>query len=310
MSNGDLIDGICRICGSTFKAKTNRRGLCDICQKDPARAQEKIDMAIRRSKIRMGEMPWQQARVNNPGPCNQCGKQGAPSFGPHSGFCDHSCRKQYMIKTAKCKICGELLFPLGIEAKNGAGFCCEEHAEQYRWKKAEEKGNITHCEYCKKEFIGPVTKMYCSNECYKKHRNEKASAHCYSPVKSVIITKNCEICNIEFKCQSYSNKLTCSDECRKIRNEYIKKEKSEVKKAEKEKILQDNQEENDKMLDKALFGKLPEKDMLKLHLCTQCKTSQTYCEMFTSNFIKCPPEAKTKLINGKRIVLICPKHRK
>ena len=36
----------CRICGSSFMAKTERRQLCDTCQKNSSRAQKEIDKAI------------------------------------------------------------------------------------------------------------------------------------------------------------------------------------------------------------------------------------------------------------------------
>ena len=154
----------CRICDETFEAKTNRRELCDVCQKNSAKAQREINKAVIVSKVNMGELPSQSYHLSK---CKYCGKEWN-TLGHAHNYCSALCRQQYNIENARCSVCGALLYPLGIICKNGKGTCSPECKEKQRWGSARLRGKVIECAICKNEFIGKSGyETTCSRVCEK-----------------------------------------------------------------------------------------------------------------------------------------------
>jgi isopropylmalate/homocitrate/citramalate synthase len=99
--------------------------------------------------------------------------------------------------------------------------------------------------------------------------------------------KNCGYCRKEFIVNQYKrNQQFCSKECSISHS--------------KEKGKKDKEQNKEKIKETLKLGK-------ELNICTICKTSQLDCERFTSNFVYIPLGAKMKEIDGKFIIVSCPK---
>ncbi len=239
-----MFDKECRICGDSFQAKTERRQLCDKCQKNSAKVQAKFDQAIYESKMRLGELPSQQYYTCQ---CDYCGKE-FHSYGQSRKFCSNECSQEHNIHTAVCPVCKAKLFPLGIIVKRGSKCCSEKCAEQLRFDNARYKGKVAVCKACAKEFIQKkYWDEYCSRQCETSNQIEIARqqgtlALCKTCGKEFIRTASykltcsvacetayiktlppktvegrCEICGKTFQRHVNATKYTCSKECSGIR---------------------------------------------------------------------------------------------
>lgn len=328
----------CRICGNGFMAKTEKRQLCDRCQKNSAKYQEYADKDLIRSKARAGELPSQQYYTSV---CKHCGKEWI-TYGGQKNFCNTECLQQYMAEKATCRVCKTPLYPLGIVAKNGQGCCSDNCTEIHRKNVAREDGRLGTCIVCKKEFIkkNEYAPDLCSTECKNKDKWNSARARgmisscivckkefikkymqettcstaCYNESRRQMkpVTVSCVICSKTFEKHTNAKQDVCSKECRVILNkkkleatriEQRKKEKAEAK---EKRTRADNAREQS--IRGVLSGQIKGNEARKLHLCTDCKTSQAECIMFSSRFTYHPKECVIRAVDGHNVVLVCPKY--
>ena len=329
----------CRICGSSFMAKTQRRELCDECQKDSTKAQSRINKSIELSKWRLGEAKSQQYIECI---CVNCGKS-FHRYGRVASFCGTECSQDHAARNAKCLNCGKMLFPLGIVAKTGRGTCSETCAQEHRIKEARANNKAAFCKVCGQEFIQKKDwDDCCSKTCEKAFKWEEAkkaglvskceicgkeyiaksasgssvcSTACYDTWRKLNnkpVVFSCVVCGKTFQKLSSSSQLTCCKECSEIRakERLAAKQKEKREKAEKESREKRSRlnEEREKRVGMALANKLPKIEIKKLHLCTVCKTSQAECVFFTSNHIYHPKGAVTKAVGLVNVVLACPQY--
>ena len=234
----------CRICGTWFDAKTERRQLCDECQKDSAKAQSKIDKSILKSRYRLGEMPNQQYY---PGQCLYCGRE-FHSYGRSREFCCTECSEQHNAENAVCPICNCKLYPLGIFAKKGTKCCSEKCDIERKIREARSRGKTTSCKECSKEFIkkkdwdefcckdceklyafalamreGRVVKCkVCSKVFIRKYtEQETCNTYCHEVHRKMsappLVERKCEICGASFLKHVNAKQYTCGKACATIR---------------------------------------------------------------------------------------------
>lgn len=248
----------CRVCGMWFAAKTQRRQLCDDCQKNSAKVQAQIDMAIIDSQRRLGELPSQQYY---PGKCQYCGRE-FHSYGRERQFCCTECAQQHNAENAVCPICNRKIYPLGIIAKKGTKcctdacsdekrlrdarskgktancilcakefiqkndwdeFCCKNCEKEYTYKIARQEGRIAICKVCGKEFITDRgDKVTCSHVCYETRRKATAPPQ---------VECKCEVCGKLFLRHHNAIQYTCSKECSATRQKAISAAAGEKKQA-------------------------------------------------------------------------------
>ncbi len=340
----------CRICGVLFMAKTQRRQLCDKCQKDPARAQEEIDRSIRFSKWRLGEMPSQQYYA---GICKYCGKE-FHSYGHEREFCGNECAREHRMRTAVCPICKKQLYPLGIIVTSGEKCCSAECTEEYKMRDARSAGKAAHCKECGKEFIQKKDwDEFCCKKCEKDNMFAVARAQgkavrcrvcgkefisrtldegtcstaCYEAYRKALPSRmiecKCEICGKPFQRHINATQYTCGKECATVRRKAIIAAEKEKKSAgtvpikgerpthsapEAKRNTAAAQPERERLINGVISGAITGADASKLHLCTQCRTSQKECEWFSSRFSHLPQGAVAHMVNRQKVVLVCPKY--
>lgn len=248
---------------------------CKRCGKDSKKAKERHEKALLINKIHAGDFdkPFEIT-------CIECGKTILTT--QKRGFCSIVCQESHRIQTAKCPVCRALLIDKGNET--GRGYCSDDCKQASRLKRAIESGDYVPCEFCGKEFIRKnYSNVFCSNDCYLASRAEKRKAkeEMEKSRKPRLRQeeRKCEACGKPFlwKITSAGQRF-CSPECRNSVNKKVKK----------------------KDIKKLKLGK-------ELHICTVCKTSQKDCERFTSNFMYSPKGAIGKTLNGKFVIVSCPK---
>ena len=271
MSETQMYQKECRICCTPFMAKTERRQLCDKCQKDSAKAQEQLNNAVVSNKRRLGELPSQQYHECT---CLNCGKV-FQHYGYKAKYCNNECNREHSASNATCRNCGVKLLPLGIVAVSGSGLCSDTCAEDYKLKEAKRKGKAAVCLMCKKEFakkkewdeccsraceealkwktarsegrIGICAA--CKKEFIKKNASDKicSTTKCYDTWRKETnkpVDVNCEVCGAEFQKHPNSMQVTCGKECSEVRRKkkvvearQLKREQAEKEK-EREKEIQ------------------------------------------------------------------------
>jgi len=298
----------CSICGETFEAKTERRKLCDKCQRNSTLAREREDKKIVANKALVGELFSQQYHTCV---CKYCGKEFV-RFGKVDYFCSTECLQQHIIEHAQCRICQTPLYPLGIIAKNGQGCCSDQCSETYRWKVAKEKGRISKCRNCQKEFIQKTAYAeFCSSDCSAEYKLRTAVQKDKVVVKSSKIRAKCEVCGTEFEKNVHATQYTCSKECSAIRTQRVQQAAQDKAKAARKREREAARKPNvDRrlLIDNILKGLITGAEARKAHLCTCCKTSQAQCEMFQSKFTYHPKGTVIKAIDGHNVVLVCPQY--
>lgn len=274
----------CEICDDEFQESRQNQKYCQECGKNPEKMRRQYDRAEYINKVHAGDLykpvEWE---------CQECGKKTISNYA--KTFCGIACREIHWAKTARCPICNKLLSE--HKRNTGRGFCSDECKKIYQTKKAIEKGNYIPCQICKKEFISKnYSNIFCSRDCFNKHNEIKKQSFIKKELK--YYKKVCTICTKQFVVDEYRiTQQFCSRECGYENSRIIGRERKEETKKLKEQ------------------AKMQVKKQLKigtdLNLCTICKTSQRDCERFTSNFVYMPTGAKKKEINGKFVVVECPK---
>lgn len=285
----DTITKECRICSNSFEAKTDRRELCDKCQKNSTRAQRIADRHLYESKKRLGELPSQQYHQCE---CKYCHKKFV-RFGRSAEHCSRDCIEKSNTENAKCPVCQKLLLPLGIiSTKNKP--CSEKCKHEYKWILARDRGHVGNCKECDKEFIRSNPYMdLCSKEC-KKVYNEKHETKSLKTAQVVKVTSRCPVCRGLFQ-KAPKGHPACSVKCRNVYNKVVQKKK--------------DAEERKRLVADVICGKVVGDRAKSLHLCINCRTSQSKCEMFTSKFVYHPEGVVIKFINGSNVVLECPSYK-
>ena len=124
--------------------------------------------AERRAKIYSGEYDTPSERV-----CKECGRKFLSIY--EKKFCSPACKKQYRIKTAKCKRCGKLLNYVGIFTVRG--YCSDECRHLDQIDAAMDRGDYLPCEFCGKMFISKnYANVCCSKECCNALRQREIEA--------------------------------------------------------------------------------------------------------------------------------------
>lgn len=286
----------CIICGEEFTAVKVTRKYCDKCQRNPSKALYFHEKKLRASKYRLGEMPSQQQKEKL---CKQCCKI-FYTYSEDRVFCSDACTTNYKIENAKCSNCQRLLYPLGFIQRSGRGYCSDVCKEQHKWSRARSRGDAFTCKVCGKEFI---TSGYVQDCCSAKCANilYPKPAHTPPPVQKVSMP--CEVCGTVFKKPPHVRQFTCSRECSTERTRL-----KAVQAREQHRGTRKANKWTDKTLEMALAGELPDKEVMPMHLCTDCKTSQKLCSMFTSGFVYHPEGAKIRFVCGHSAVLSCPQY--
>lgn len=241
-----MIQKECRICFDTFEAKTERRELCDKCQKNSGKAQYFEDKRRTQRLAEQGLHPNQQYYEST---CKQCGRVWH-NYGRVAELCGPACTQQYTAERATCRTCNTPLYPLGIICVSGKGYCSELCREQFKLKEARENGKIAICLHCKQEFIKKKEwDEFCCVKCRDDHKwaiavaqgligicvvcgerfikdstddeRNTCKSKCYDAYRrenTIFITSTCEVCGSPFTHHPNLVKYTCSKECRAIRN--------------------------------------------------------------------------------------------
>lgn len=203
--------------------------------------------------------------------CKVCGKKTISTY--NRTFCSNACLQLHIVYTAKCPVCGDLLTSKG--RMTGKGCCSDECTETQRLQVAKAKGRYKACQQCGEMFIAAQDESkFCSVPCY---RAWMAEQKLIKPVKRDL-ERRCRGCGKVFTYTKEQAGLQyCSDECR-----------------------QDQVRARARAATKAV--KKPDEN-----ICITCKTSQSQCERFTSNFTYVPQGATQKSIRGKVVVVTCPR---
>ena len=265
---------ICEICHDEFNESRSDQKYCRGCGKDPEGARKKYIKAEIINKINAGDL-YKVNKVT----CKDCGKVILTTY--KRTFCSTACRENNRIKTAKCPVCGDKLINKGN--RSGRGYCCDECKQFNAIKRAKENGSYVPCEVCGKEFIRKnYSNRFCSKDCYKKlieeNRERKKAEQNDIKVYKARETE-CKHCGKSFVLKRGSMKQKfCTEECRKA-------------------SVAENKQKGLEILNLGI----------DTNICIVCKTSQSQCEMFTSNFVYLPDGAQKKRVNNKFVVVSCPK---
>jgi len=292
----------CAICGTVFEAARASRQYCDKCQKNTAKARERMQKNIQINRRNAGDVYYNEAKHRN---CKHCGKP----FVTYEGrdFCSFECIKQYRTEQAICKECGKELFVEGVETSNVAGYCSDACRSQATWKRARYKGIVTKCMQCNEEFINTGLKYDICELC-RSEKPKETMATQGTPTNG-IVADICTVCGAEFHRHRNATQYTCKKECRDIRNKEQRQKASEDRERKRtSKRMPPAYQSREESVKAALSGEPADDETTKLHLCTECCTSQAACIRFASSFACHPEGAKTKLIAGQNVVLICPQY--
>ena len=332
----------CAICATPFQAKTERRGLCDACQKNPAAARIRMEKAVLDSRLRAGDHPSQKYHSCV---CEHCGREFV-SYGSRPRFCGNTCAGDSAAENAVCGGCGVKLLPLGIVSKNGRGTCSPACKELRRLITARRNDMAGICRQCGREFAkkkywdeccGPACDKAltwanaraagevrpcaaCGKEFIAKHEDSEAcSMACRERIRKAAEPNIalCEVCGKEFTKHPNSAQRTCGKECSEFR---IKRQAEKARRDAKAKRdaaktgrgtqagSGDGGKRADLIMD-ALANRLSDREVKSLHLCVACRTPQADCVMFTSGHVYHPKGAVTKAVGLSNVVLACPIYR-
>lgn len=301
----------CEICGIIFKYKHAGRKYCDECKVKPEKSKAALNKAIVASKYRMGE--YTKLRIDH---CRSCGREMHTRYGRE--FCNEICREIYREETSTCNNCRKLL----KDSRESEGaFCSPKCRIEHDIEYAKSKGWYVPCKMCSDLFIKKTeNSKYCSVECFNQHvkmtsipqelktipdmecpickkiftprtnKTKTCSRHCADAYNKKVfeeskIEKQCVICDTTFGTVSKTKK-TCSPKCEyRHKKQYMSKVfPNDVKSTVKTKKRNDEP------------------------LCVDCKQSMKDCEWFSSRYTKKPKGSRGKTINGKVIIVSCPKY--
>lgn len=264
----------CEICLDEFQESRGNRKYCAECGKDPYKSRKHYDRQTYINKKNAGE--FEPTPKENT--CRMCNKKWLSIYS--RTFCSSECLETHIRNNGRCKECNQLLIEKGITT--GRGFCSDECRKVSQTRKALAEGSFIPCKVCGKEFISKsYSNIFCSRDCFNKHSETKRQSLVKKEVTQ--IKKKCKHCNKIFVVDRYKqHQKFCSRECSQNNIKLTAKQKKE---------------ETKKQLK---VGK-------DLNICTTCRTSQLDCERFTSNFVYRPIGAMQKEINGKFIIVSCPK---
>lgn len=266
----------CEICGSTFESKAKAK-YCEKCRKDTNKAKNKINKAISMSKARLGEYEKPKKQI-----CMYCGKEFLSIY--NRRFCSNVCSESHISDTKKCIVCGDLIYKHRAIQKNATNikYCSSECKEKARYKE------IKKCKGCNKEFNATKhNQQWCSISCFNTNRERPKRP------KISVYERSCIICEKRYKTAN-KNKKCCSVACGKVSAHFER---------EKEKKFQ---EEQRKLMEKRSQIKGKDKPT---NLCIDCKTSMKDCEWFSSNYTKHVKGSVWKEIEGKILLIKCPKYK-
>ncbi len=270
---------ICEICGIEFDPRNSAQRYCPECGKNPARARCRFEKAERINRHNAGDWYKPPAKAI----CKECGKE---FFAIRSkSYCSDICRHSHRVRETHCPICGASLWDIGIESERD--ICCSPDCQKkYDIQKAKENGRYLACEQCGKMFIARKDgQKFCCRQCYLAYPKKKAEDP--DEDESAGLHK-CRMCGKVYRLrETWYSDVFCSPECR------------ELAKTGKRVIPQNHTKKQTGAVTK------PPK---KLNVCLTCKTSQAQCERFTSRFVYIPKGAVMEKVNGKNIVVSCPKH--
>ena len=266
----------CEICGSTFESKRKAK-YCEKCRKDTNKAREKINKAIAMSKARLGEYKKPKKQI-----CMYCGKEFLSVYDRR--FCSNICSESHISDTKKCVVCGELIYKHRAIQKNATNikYCSAECKEKSRYKE------IKKCKGCNEDFEAKKeSQEWCSIQCFNANRSKILTR------KETSYTMACIICDKIFKTRNI-NQRCCCRECGII-SAKINREKEKKIQEEQRKLMSKRSEERGK--DKPT------------NLCIDCKISMKDCEWFSSNYTKHVKGSVWKEIDGKILLVKCPKYK-
>ena len=310
----------CEVCGAWFTPTRPNGKYCPDCRRHPEQKLRKIESHTQRN-IRLYGTGRKPEKVQCT--CDYCGKEFF-TYGKKKDFCSADCTSKYRIAHTVCAYCKKPMTETDnvYDDMGKTWYCSDECREKAAWVLARTMGTVKKCPNCGKEHIKDGT--YCSKECYLEYiRKQKehtqyllanglkecpvckkeysgngkfCSAECEQKQKASEphAMRVCEVCGKKFSCPvSDMIHPLCSDNCRSIFRDNVKKEK-ELKKT----AFHVKQQE--KHLSKE------EKYIEENGLCSICRTSYKDCERLQSNFTASP---KGSVFSGS-IVVKCPKFRK
>ena len=188
-------------------------------------------------------------------------------------FCSDACLQLHIVNTAKCPVCGDLLVSKG--RMTGQGLLQWRVHGNPAAASRQGKRQVSSLPTMRGMFIAPQEQSkFCGVPCYRAWAAEQKLVKKGKPEPVVKRERACKSCGKVFDCTGTS-RMYCSSECR------AQKVRDGVKTAK-----QTKPDEN---------------------ICIACKTSQSQCERFTSNFTYVPKGATQKRIRGKIVVVTCPK---
>lgn len=273
----------CEICGVIIESSNPKQKYCEKCAVSPDRMRKRYETAVYRNKLRVGDM-YKPVTVT----CLACGQDFMTTYSDRR-FCSQTCRKSYRYQTARCIECNELFSSKGLDKERG--YCSDECRQAARLRRAKELGNYVPCKCCGTGFIRrSTTKVYCSKECREADKSLKSPKQASIPntvkekrsVPKGIRYVKCLCCGSMFDAALMINgEKYCSDACRE---DMLAESAKALKKATKQNKL--SQAEN---------------------ICILCRTSQSKCERFTSEFVHMPTGAIQQSLDGKSVIVYCPK---
>lgn len=269
-----IVNKQCEACHAFFDTKNKIKKYCDSCGKNGQRIKQQIEKNIYKSK-RSFYQP--ETFENN---CAECNKIFNTSIKKPKDFCSNECHHSYSLKQKQinnpCLFCKTHVD--NPEQTYCNEICKKQHNEKIRWNRERYNGNVVKCKQCQVEFIERGYNQFCSSQCNKIWEKNNVQ----------IFSKSCQICNKLFQYKKNDIRFTCSNECRIKRNNLIKQKQTQKSLTQKE--INDNTK--------------------KSHLCIQCKTPQSKCDFFISNYTYHPKGTKIKYIDNMNVVIECPKYTK
>lgn len=268
----------CVACGEVFTPRSSSQKFCEECR-EHNRTALYYQKAVAINRRHAGDYQNRKTEICN---CKVCGKK----FISYKGntFCSLACQQTSIAQHARCPICNTLLIDKGITS--GRGCCSDECRQEFRKRNAIKANKTAVCEQCGNEFIrGSKTQRFCCKECYLAFRQDNKPK--IEEKKQKELQKRirvCLICKRPFEAKSWKQEdACCSEIC-------------------KQKLLKANPLPSN---EERCFP--PKK---QCSLCVECKTSQKDCERFTSGFTYYPQGTIVRKIDGKEMVISCPKYKR
>lgn len=175
--------------------------------------------------------------------CLNCGKEFS-SNQPQAKFCCRKCqckyrKKHYRISNSYiCKYCGKEFHPKGYDRTTYCSRECAFADKAAMTKKPKEK-KMPVCVICGKEFEGRLNCKYCSDECRKEKKKQRALMMSQCIHNLNIKPRPCKECGIIFKPQYGSkHRKYCSNKCsnRAMSREEKSKRRQQMKRAFVERV--------------------------------------------------------------------------